>query len=493
MRNLIHTPSYFQDVTPHLQSMKAYYDSGVLPEVIKALDDFCYPRVRCPVGCFMFIDDLLRDRLTLAPATHYMATMCPSFRAFKADAHFLDGARSDWTRPYQDLLWQCAPSVLIDDEKGLMFLMCSSTVHCPPRINRLHVPTNPVLKNLAPSVPDVLAPAVLTSNMCRPGHTGQYNSSFPVYRQTGNTSGLSTFRLSSKVQTYTPSAQIAAAKGLVLQHRPDILHVAQQTTQVASTIPSLLDYYTSAPNHPTDQDVASHKETGSYLDMEDAFFLSDVYNTSYATITPLQQTNNQNPQGNKLQPRHCVLTVHPADGIGSKLLHIPNTHFIGQRNNTFGPIIYSTLMTFLNSSPLNEAFLQSVRIAENISPLQNTLLSVLQQLRTSHAGGPVNRQDIQNLARILGPVQGNFPEQRITRSIQLACNQVGSFQFQTLKDLQQIVPNAESNIIFLTTNALGLENINVPTDMLDGQWHLMLSLSARETFQMHARCSINTA
>ena len=417
----------------------------------------------------MFIDDLLRDRLTLAPATHYLATICPSFRAFKSDDHFLDGSRSDWTRPYQDLSWQSAPSLLVDNEKGLTFLMCSSIVHCPPRINRLHVPTNPVLKNYAPSVPDVLAPAVLTSNMCRPGHTGQYNSSFPVYRQTGNTSGLSTFRLSSKVQTYTPSPEITAAKALMLQHRPDILHVAQQSTQVASTIPPILDYYMSAPDHPTDQDVAFHKQTGSYIDMEDAFFLSDVYNTSYTTITPLQRTNNDIPQRRKLQPWDCVLTIHPADGVGSLLLHIPNAHFIGQRNNSLGPIIYSTLMTFLNSSHLNETLLQAVRTAENISALQKTLLSLLQQLRAAHACGPVNHHDIQTLTDILNTVEGNFPEQRIALFIQLACSQVASFQFQTLQDLERIMAIAEENILFMTTDVPHVENLDLPTDLLQDQ------------------------
>ena len=99
MRNAINTPSHFQDVTAHFRTIKADFDSGVLPRVIDALNEFCYPIVRCPVGCFMFVDDLLRDRLTLAPATHYLVTLCPSFRALKADDHFLDGSRSDWTRP----------------------------------------------------------------------------------------------------------------------------------------------------------------------------------------------------------------------------------------------------------------------------------------------------------------------------------------------------------------------------------------------------------
>ena len=371
--------------------------------------------------------------------------------------------------------------------------MCSPTVHCYPHVNRFHVPTNPVLNNFAPPAPDVLAPAVFSSNICRPGCTGQYNFSFPVYRQTGNTSGLSTFRLSSQLQTYTPSTEIAAAKGLVLQHRPDILHATQQTKHVASTIPQLLDYYTSSPHHPSDNDIASHKQTGSYIDMEDAFFLSDVYNTSSTTNTTPQEPNDDNHQHCKLKPKDCVLTVHPAGGTGSKLFHIPNAQFIGRRNNTLGPIIYSTLMTFLNSSHLYEVMLQDMRTSENHSNLQKTLVSAVQNLRTCHGTGPLNAQLTRSLTDLLATVEGNFPEEHIARFIQLACTQVGSFTFQTLLELQQILTYAENNIILLTTDAPDFETLNLPTDFGQDHWNLMLSLTARDTFQMNARWSINTA
>ncbi|MPC84728.1 hypothetical protein E2C01_079476 [Portunus trituberculatus] len=111
-------------------------------------------------------------------------------------------------------------------------------------------------------------------------------------------------------------------------------------------------------------------------------------------------------------------------------------------------------MTFLNSSHLNETLLQAVRTAENISALQKTLLSLLQQLHASHACGPVNRHDIQTLTDILNTAEGNFPEQCIVLFIQLACSQVASFQFQTLQDLERIMAIAEENILFMLKTSI---------------------------------------
>ena len=154
--------------------------------------------------------------------------------------------------------------------------------------------------------------------------------------------------------------------------------------------------------------------------MEDAFFLSDVYNTSNTTNTTPQEPNNDNHQHCKLKPKYCVLTVHLAGGIGSKLFHIPNAQFIGRRNNTLGPIIYSTLMTFLNSSHLYEAMLEDMRTSENRSNLQKTLVSAVQNLRACHGTGPLNAQLTRSLTDLLATVNPLSLNDAITRYMSAA-------------------------------------------------------------------------
>ena len=149
MREASQIRPHFQDVTHDFNTFRTQIQSGELQQLLTGLNAYCYPVVRCLVGCFMFIDDILRDKLVSVPAKHFIPVICSSFKAFNANALYFQGARTDWTTPYSDLDWTASASLLMSDEHGLSFLMCAPTLHPPPTSNWLHVPTNPVLQNIA--------------------------------------------------------------------------------------------------------------------------------------------------------------------------------------------------------------------------------------------------------------------------------------------------------------------------------------------------------
>ena len=83
-----------------------------------ALNKYCFPNIRCPAGCFEFIEKT--EGIFFA---HFLNYLYPLFTSFKADSKkFLKGAREDFLKPLELLeKFKISPCVLVS-EKGLQLV-----------------------------------------------------------------------------------------------------------------------------------------------------------------------------------------------------------------------------------------------------------------------------------------------------------------------------------------------------------------------------------
>ena len=159
----------FRDSTAELRLASEDINSGHLGRLISVSNRHCYPQVRCPLGCFLYVDDILSDRVTKLPAQHYLACFLSSLKAFSADSTHFTGARIDWTQPYSDLEWVCRPTLIVDEHFGLCIVTCSSKVHTDARCEYFHMPKHPLMNDIVLQQPDHLAPAVVAARVIRQG------------------------------------------------------------------------------------------------------------------------------------------------------------------------------------------------------------------------------------------------------------------------------------------------------------------------------------
>ena len=103
MRALSHLHSNYTDVTGTLAQFRADIETGRLGLGRRQNDGNPFPCVRCPQGCYMFVDDLDRGKLELSSAVYYLVNIGTNLTSFNADSSKLKGARSDWDVPVREL------------------------------------------------------------------------------------------------------------------------------------------------------------------------------------------------------------------------------------------------------------------------------------------------------------------------------------------------------------------------------------------------------
>ena len=80
----------FVDFTQHSHRYNTLIKSGNIGDFIAAMTDYAFPCVKCPAGCFAFVDECIR-----IPFNHFLDWKF-DLRFFGADRKYLAGARRDW-------------------------------------------------------------------------------------------------------------------------------------------------------------------------------------------------------------------------------------------------------------------------------------------------------------------------------------------------------------------------------------------------------------
>ena len=179
--------SVFRDITREKDDFFTLINTRTAKNLVTALNKYCFPNIRCPAGCFEFIEKT--EGISFA---HFLNYLYPLFTSFKADSKkFLKGAREDFLKPLELLeKFKISPCVLVS-EKGLQLVTCSDHKN-GVLLKYVHVPTNPVAANISPKFSDRLALMVSSVRTVRPLKIGAKSATFTMCRvDSGRISGVS--------------------------------------------------------------------------------------------------------------------------------------------------------------------------------------------------------------------------------------------------------------------------------------------------------------
>jgi hypothetical protein len=134
--------SCFEDVTDKRTRFYSYVESGEISDFVKAMHEYSFPSVKCPAGCFAYVDECTTVAFNDFLAWHFDISI------FDGSKTHLEGARRDWPCASTQLHnFNVCPSVVQDSQYGLCVLMCKSH---GKRLDKsfLHVPLNPLVENI---------------------------------------------------------------------------------------------------------------------------------------------------------------------------------------------------------------------------------------------------------------------------------------------------------------------------------------------------------
>ena len=181
------TDSVFRDITREKEDFWNLINTKTAKTLVKALTTHCFPNIRCPAGCFEFVEK--SNGISFA---HFLNYLFPLFTSFAADSKkFLKGARDDFTKRLTLLEKFTISPCVICNEKGLQLVVCSDHKN-GVLLNYVHVPTNPVAGNISPKFVDRLALMVSSVRTVRPLKIGSKSATFTMCRvDSGRISGVS--------------------------------------------------------------------------------------------------------------------------------------------------------------------------------------------------------------------------------------------------------------------------------------------------------------
>ena len=181
------TESVFRDITHEKEDFWTLINTKTAKTLVKALTVHCFPNIRCPAGCFEFV-----EKSSGISFAHFLNWLYPTFTSFNANSKkFLKGARKDFLKPLTLLEKFNVSPCVITNEKGLQLVTCSDHKN-GVLLNYVHIPTNPVAGNISPRNVDRLALMVSSVRTVRPLKIGVKSATFTMCRvDSGRISGVS--------------------------------------------------------------------------------------------------------------------------------------------------------------------------------------------------------------------------------------------------------------------------------------------------------------
>jgi hypothetical protein len=182
----------FKDVTSHLSRYEALTKSGVIADFLSAMKDYSFPCVKCPAGCFAYVDEC-----NTVSFKHFIAWKF-AVSIYGGNATQLNGAQNDWPMSSLQLgTFLVSPSVIINAQ-GLSVLVCKFHKNGLTK-PLIHVPSNPVLGDIGFQSPDKTAASILTPNMIRAGRMSKWTNSSHVINAVGGYTGISSSSIAQRV------------------------------------------------------------------------------------------------------------------------------------------------------------------------------------------------------------------------------------------------------------------------------------------------------
>ena len=187
-------------------------------EMAEALDLEPYPNIRCPFGCWTFIEDP-----GYIPAQHFINLIDKTFSSFQASAFKkLRGARLDFLRPLMCLeTFLVAATVRLHKKEGLVVQTCSAHDRgCA--VQFLHPPRHPELGRIPTLFEERLAIASPSLSCVSSLKTNYASHTYQLFRSVGSYSGMSIVSLRRKRRWNITSNRLFQAEGTAMFFRSDI-------------------------------------------------------------------------------------------------------------------------------------------------------------------------------------------------------------------------------------------------------------------------------
>lgn len=175
------------DVTIRLENFHRAVSENRLGSLMRALNSECVRSVRCPFGCWIFIDEA-----ELLSYAHVIQGIDPRFNSCGANfGKYLCRRRADWLQAIQFLRWEIRSSSCRTDSDGLCLLVCKR--HSKGIVGEfLHLPQNPI-SLFPPTEGDTLGVAAAGSHVARFGKPTYSGYTYRMLQATAGFKGVSSF------------------------------------------------------------------------------------------------------------------------------------------------------------------------------------------------------------------------------------------------------------------------------------------------------------
>jgi hypothetical protein len=354
----------FADFTQAIDRHKQLTESGHIKDFVSAMDEYAFPCVKCPAGCFAYVDECRP-----VPFIHYINWKF-GLRLLNSNSAFLKGARADWPLSSLELnKFMVRPGLTSDKNVGLSFLICR--FHGKGLFTfTVHVPTNPVLGHTGLQYPDVSAAAVLTPNVIRAGRMGRWTNSNHVVAAVGGYGGISTSSIAVKYDSIIVDDRLAASSCLAMRHRSDIYHIYQQRS---AELPSGVDDMKAMLNwydrfvRPDARKIQQSLAGSTYVQVADCF--------EVMKRMAKQDTDADEPRSGYTKHREFeslgLIFAHPPDSFGCHPIALERSYDITKQPMTgmflhllvHCPAIHALVLRGLQNRP-NEFVVKLLRFVK---------------------------------------------------------------------------------------------------------------------------------
>ena len=213
----------FQDITMNVREFNTLFNDWSSSKLSDTLNKYYFPIVKCPVGCWAFI-----DKIGTIPFNHYLAFIDRQFTSFQSNSdNFLRGMRSDYAEkeivfPQDTLCPVVSPTIIF--QNGF-----PSLATCPDHDKKIphqycHIPKSPLHRLVSP-VTDRFSPAILNTRTMKPFRENFSTASYKMYKVNGSFQGTSTCFISENRRFDIVDNAMLQREHLYVKFRSDVRRI----------------------------------------------------------------------------------------------------------------------------------------------------------------------------------------------------------------------------------------------------------------------------
>ena len=301
-----------------------------------ALDNEPYPNVRCPYGCWCFIEES-----GWIPANHFINFFERNFTSFQSSSLLhLRGIRSDFLTPFVSLRqFLVATTVRVDEKVGLVVQTCS--MHSRgSSVQYFHSPSHPSLGRTTVNYEERLSAIAPTLSFVSSIKANFASHTYQLLRSVGSYSGMSTVRLKRKTRWDFTSDILYHAEGVACHFREDIKTMIREWVRQGKILDDvasgMLDYV------PDNKKVNSCLSQATSIDLQTCLDLTKIVE------------KNEKEYLNNAELLSCYTLVHGNDDYGCSPPPLENrvsiVSWIVQAAACVSPILCRSLVNSSNYS-----------------------------------------------------------------------------------------------------------------------------------------------